>query len=361
MNEANWKAMKNAMNAVKPKPKTPSPVNLSKCKNPKCRASKNNFMENHESGDILCQECGMIQGQIFEHQSPRAGNREGKPFFARVIEEDDIKVRLLSNAFFDEMRGNFANGSREGSVIADIYGSLKVFKANVVMKGKGGKKTSMKGMHLPTVVCLIIYCHLVRSHRAMPLSIIIVIMNKTLNRSRQNTSFVNMKTASSYRTNVSKGIKQFFKIRQSKNQETCDEMLLSIKPSGFVPLTTSGHLGIRDRDAHNIMKSLADSMTSEISNKPPAYIATGCILYVAKQLHSLNSSSYPNISAEYMGVTDKEMKTFSNKINASTNEIVIRERSKLQRPNSPPKNNGNSPPTNNGKKKRKPRKKKNNK
>ena len=346
---ANWNEMRRAMNGNKPKPKTPSPVNLSKCKNPKCRASKNNFIENHESGDIICPACGQIQGQIYEHQSPRAA--EGKPFFARVIEEDDIKVRLLANAFFDEMRGNFANGSKEGSGIADVYGALKVYKANIVMKGKGGKKTSMKGMHLPTIVCLIIYCHLVRSHRAMPLSIIIVIMNKVLARSRQDPSFVNMKTASSYRTNTTKGIKQFFKIRRIRNEPTCDEILLSLPPSSFVPLTSSGHVGIRDRDAHNIMKALADSIAPEFSNKPPAYVATGCILYVAKQLHSLNSTLYPNISAEYMGVTDKEMKTFSNKINASTNEIVIRERSKLQRPNSPPKNNGKKP--------RKPRKKKN--
>ena len=343
MTEANWNAMRKAMNQVKPKTKTPSPVNGSKCKNPKCRAPANIFIENHQSGDIVCPACGIIQTQIYEHQSPR-GNNEGKPFFARVIEEDDIKVRLLANAFFDEMKGNFANGSKEGSGIADVYGALKVFKANVVMKGKGGKKTSMKGMHLPTIVCLIIYCHLVQSHRAMPLSIIIVIMNKVLARSRQEASFVNMKTASSYRTNTDKGIKQFFKIRRGR-EPTCDEILLGLPPSSFIPLTASGHLGIRDKDAHNIMKELADFMVSEISNKPPAYIATGCMFYISQQLHSLNSS-YPKFPAEYMGVTDKEMKTFSNKINTSKNENIIRLRSLLQPANAPP---------NNGKKTRKPR------
>ena len=145
-----------------------------------CGVNSSKFVNNSESGDIICTNCGTIQNRIFVHQNERIKN--GNILYARVMVEEDQKIKLLVNVFFNILFGDLKTENRAGDAIAKIYKDIKIFRANILKKNN--IQSAFKGLHMPSIVCCILYCTLLEENRGMPLSLIVFNMNQALLKSR---------------------------------------------------------------------------------------------------------------------------------------------------------------------------------
>mgnify|MGYP001145282009 CR=1 FL=1 len=73
-----------------------------KCK--ACGANESKFFNNNNSGDLVCTNCGVIQSErrLVQHND-RVKN--GEVLYARVIVEEEQKIKLLVNLFFNVLFG----------------------------------------------------------------------------------------------------------------------------------------------------------------------------------------------------------------------------------------------------------------
>lgn len=289
-----------------PRTKSKSRTSDSKCKI--CGANESKFFENNTTGNMICTDCGVVQSERkLVHHNNRVEN--GQVLYARVIVEDDAKIKLLVNNFFNVIFGDLRSENRAGSAIALIYKDMKKYRARYVMKTD--IQSAFKGLHMPTIVCCILYCTLLQENRAMPLSIIVNIMNVTLLKSRTETKPVNLQTAYLYRTHKKYGFSSFFKLHRMKcyNNE--------LFPSNFIHFTCNTLLRIQDKNIHRMLNVIGDEIYKEYPDTTsPALIATGVLYFIGNKLGTFDYKMF--------GLKKKELNDMKQKIESSNNEKITR-------------------------------------
>ena len=247
-----------------------------KCK--RCGANESKFINNISSGDVVCSNCGLIQSERrAEHQNAQVKNRNKQVLFARVIVEEDQKIKLLVNSFFNIIFGDLRLETSAGATIAHTYREIKKFRAKYITKGN--IQSAFKGLHMPSIVCCILYCTLIQEKRGMPLSIIVSVMNEALSKSISNTTPVHLQRVYAYRTQQKYGFASFFK---NTNMQCYN---YSLSPSDFVTFTCNAILRIQDKVIHKMIKKVGDELFKEYPDRmSPAYIATGVLYYFAEKL-----------------------------------------------------------------------------
>jgi len=272
-----------------------------------CGANETKLMNNEQSGDIICTNCGAVQSErINKNQNVRQEN--GKVLYAAVIVLEEQKIKLLTNLFFNVLFGDLRTETAAGYNIAQIYKSMKKYRAKYVTKGN--IQSAFKGLHMPTIVTCILYCTLLKENRGMPLSIITSVMNEALLKSRTETTVINLQTVHLYRTHKKYGFASFFK---SHNMKCYNNPL---KPSDFIMFTTNTIVRIQNKNIHKMINTIGDEIFKEYSDiTSPAFIATGVIYYVANKLGSINYNIF--------GLKKKELNDMKNKIENSNNDKII--------------------------------------
>ena len=269
--------------------------------------TKGKLVPTSDEDDSVCTNCGRLQGRpIMFNQEPGQGNRQnnGKVRYARVIVEENQKIRLLTNNFFREMFP-LLNESRAGNDVAAVYQELKRYKARYI--SKSNIQSAFKGLHMPTIVLCILYCKLIQENRAVPLSIMAVIMNKTISRSRTQITPVDLKHIQYYRINKKIGISKFFKLKQTKCYNT------ELKPNNFIDFTCNMY-GINSAKKRDIAK-LSDEIYKEYSDMtPPGLIATGVMYHMFNKIGEINAKEF--------GKTKKELTDIGKAIEKSKNKKI---------------------------------------
>ena len=282
--------------------------NQAVCKGCKaCGANKTKFTNNEQSGDVICTKCGAVQSERIQlHQNARQEN--GKVLYAAVIVEEEQKIKLLTNTFFNVLFGDLRTETSAGYNIAQIYKAMKKYRAQYITKGN--IQTAFKGLHMPSIVSCILYCTLLKENRGMPLSVIVSIMNKALLKSRTETTSINLKTVYLYRTNKKYGFASFFKSQKMKCYNN------SLKPSDFIMFTTNTILKIQDKNIHMMLNKIGNEIFKEYPDTTsPALIASGVMYYICNKLGSIDYNIF--------GLKKKELNDMKNKIENSQNNKII--------------------------------------
>jgi len=276
-----------------------------KCK--VCGANESRFTNLVNSGDTICTKCGAVQSERRqEYQNNRLEN--GEVLYARVFVEEDQKIKLLVNTFFNVLFGDLRTEAAAGRYVAHIYKEMKKYRAQYVKKTN--IQSAFKGLHMPTIVCCILYCTLLKENRGMSLSIIVSVMNVALSKSRTETTLVNLQTAYLYRTHKKYGFSAFFKLRQMK----CFNNPLN--PSELISFTCNTILRIQDKNIHKMTKTLGNELFKEYPDTTsPAVIATGVLFYVGNKLGSFDYKMF--------GLKKKELNDMKNKLENSQNPTII--------------------------------------
>ena len=299
-------AMFKKMQINKTKPlRIPADKNNVKCK--ACGANESNFINNINSGDTICTKCGAVQSEKrMEHQNARVEN--GEVLYARVIVEEERKIKLLVNTFFNVLFGDLKTETAAGYAIAQIYKEMKKYRARYVKKTN--IQSAFKGLHMPTIVCCILYCTLLQESRAMPLSIIVSIMNEALSKSRTETTSVNLQTVYLYRTHKKYGFGAFFKLKKMKCFNN------PLYPSDFITFPCNVILRIQDKNIKKMLNILGNELFKEyIDTTSPAFIATGVLYYVGNKLGSVDYKIF--------GLKKKELNDMNAKLEMSLNPKII--------------------------------------
>ena len=294
-------------NQNKAGPSNPRKPKKTECISKTCNTNSSKFIRDQQSGDVICSKCGVVQPErIEEHQNARQEN--GAILYARVLVEEDQKIKLLINNFFNTMFTDLKNETQAGYNIAAIYRELKQFRAKYITNGP--IQGAFKGMHMPSIVLCILYCQLIKENRAMPMSIMVVNINQTLSKSRTNITPVSLNKVNSYRTYKKYGIAAFFKSKQMK----CYNNI--IFPNEFIDMTSNFVLRIQDKNIKQTMKTIADEIFKEYSDRTsPALIATGVLYYVSNKFNTFDYKMF--------GLKKKEITDISKKIESSQNQIII--------------------------------------
>ena len=276
-----------------------------KCKH--CGANESKFINNANSGNVVCTECGVVQSERrLEHQNARVEN--GEVLYARVLVEEEQKIKLLVNTFFNVLFGDLRIETAAGPDVASMYKEMKKYRAKYITKSN--IQSAFKGLHMPTIVCCILYCKLIQENRGIPLSIIVSIMNEALARSRTETTNVILQTTYLYRTHKKYGFASYFKSKQVK----CYNHPLS--PSDFITFTTNAILRIQDKSIHKMLRTVGNEIFKEYPDTTsPAYIATGVLFYIGNKLGSFDIKMF--------GLKKKELTDMKNKIESSQNPKII--------------------------------------
>ena len=287
------------------------PREAAKIKNVSCKlcgANKSSFVMNINSGDTICRKCGAVQSnRRQEHQNAHVEN--GQVLYARVFVEEDQKIKLLVNTFFNVLFGDLRTETAAGMYIAQVYKEMKKYRARYVKKTN--IQSAFKGLHMPTIVCCVLYCTLLKENRGMPLSIIVSIMNIALSKSRTEKTPVNLKTVYLYRTHKKYGFAAFFKLRKMKCFNN------PLKPSEFISFTCNTILRIQDKDIHKMMKKIGDELFKEYPDiTSPAFIATGVLFYIGDKLGSVDYKIF--------GLKKKELNDIKVKLEKSQNPQIIK-------------------------------------
>ena len=282
---------------------------LTVCKT--CGANESKFVNDNESGDTICKNCGAVQSERrANHQNARQAN--GQILYARVFVEEDQKVKLLVNNFFNLLFGDLAPETQPGIHIASIYKEIKKHRAKYITKSN--IQSAFKGLHMPTVVVCILYCTLIEEKRALPLSIIVSVMNKTLSRSRTNTSPVSLKNVGTYRTHQKYGISSFFKLNKKKITKCYN---YELQPSDFTSLACKTLLRIQDKNIQNMIDTLGNELIKEYNDRTsPALIATAVLYFVGSKLREIDFHIF--------GLKKKELTDVVKRMESSKNVEIIR-------------------------------------
>jgi len=273
-----------------------------------CGASKNTFIINDAQGDVICPNCGAIQNIIFEHQSPTQGNRNGKQLFARIFTEENQKIRLLTTNFFNVIFSGLRDEFQSGKEVASMYQNFKKYRATHITKGN--ISNSLKGLHMPTVVICILYCKLLNENRGIPLSMMVVIMNQTIIKSRSDITPVVLKHANKYRTEKKYGLAAYLKTLKMKCYSE------EISPRSFIIFPCNTLLNIRNKNEQKVIVNLANEIYKEYPQMhSSAFIACGVLYYVYNKKHPL--------SIIVFGLTKKELTDNSYKIENSLNPKIV--------------------------------------
>lgn len=299
----NFELLRQLRNKGKPQRNKGGPSSI-KCKS--CGANESQFVNNNESGNSICTKCGVIQSERkLIHYNNRVEN--GKVLYARVLVEEDQKIKLLVNIFFNELFTDLKSENRAGFAVAQIYKELKVYKAGA---NKSNIQSAFKGLHMPTIVCCILYCTLIQEGRGMPLSIIVVTMNKALSKSRTKTTLVNLQTVYNYRTQAKYKFAMFFKL----NKMQCYNHQLN--PSDFILFTSNTILRLQDAQIKKSLNIIADEIFKEYPDTTsPALIATGTLFTIGNKFNTYDFKQF--------GLKKKELNDIKNKIESSKNRKII--------------------------------------
>lgn len=302
----NWKLLRQARGSPSRK-KTPS-ANKNKCT--ACGASSNGFIVDEKEGDIICGNCGVVQkNRVMFNQSPQQGNANNKVRLPRNIIEENAYIRRLVVSFFNIIFSGLTNNSAFGRAIAGTYQDFKVYRARYITKSykKGEHITSMKGLHMPTVIACILYCTLAQQRRAIPLSLICSIMNIVLKNNKEHAPIV-INHAFKYKTEKKYGLSRFFQLRNFGCQNAS-------VPSDYTDFTSRSIFSIQDKNIVRQIGRLANEIFKEYPEMTsPSKIAN----YVLYFIGSKNNAYDHN----YFGITKKEGSDFVRKLYESTNPAV---------------------------------------
>jgi len=297
----------NRRNKAEPsKPRRNKPKNaILKCK--RCGANESKFANNAQSGNVVCTNCGVIQSERrLEHQNAHVKN--GEVLYARVMVEEEQKIKLLVNLFFNVLFGDLRTETAAGADIAQTYKGMKKYRAKYITKSN--IQSAFKGLHMPSIVCCILYCTLLKENRGIPLSIIVSIMNEALSRSRTNTSPINLQTVYLYRTHKKYGFASYLKTTKMP----CYNQPLS--PSDFITFTCNAILRIQDKNIHKMLRIIGNELFKEYPDRTsPAYIATGVLFYIGNKLGAFDITMF--------GLKEKELTDMKNKIENSQNPKIV--------------------------------------
>lgn len=301
----NFKMAKMLLNK---KPEEKKALNSSKCK--RCGASEINFVINNVQGDVICTKCGLVQDRIMKNHSPMKGNMNGKIFVPKVIIEENQKIRLLVMSFFNVMFGGMRNNVQAGRSIAASYQDFKTYRARYVTKTykKGEHITSLKGLHMPTIICCMLYCTLNKQRQAMPLSVICSIINKIIVRSSVKQSKVVLAHAFNYKDESKYGLVRYFQLRDFGCQNAA-------VPGDFTTFICNTLFGIQSKEDKNNIRNLANEIFKEYSDRTsPAKVASMVLHHVGKSNKEFDHS--------FFGLTQKETDDFQRKLLGSKNVKV---------------------------------------
>jgi hypothetical protein len=197
--------------------------------------------------------------------------------------------------------------NRAGNSIAKIYKEIKIYKAALF---KTDIQSAFKGLHMPSIICCILYCTLLEENRGMPISIIVFNMNQALLKSRTSTTPINLQTVTNYRTNKKYAIGTFFKYHKKKCYNT------ALLPSDFMEFTCNTILRIQKKNIKKMLNELGNEIFKEYpDSKSPATIATGILFYIGNKLGTIDYKNF--------GLKKKELNDMKIKLENSKNKKII--------------------------------------
>jgi hypothetical protein len=300
-----YKIMLEAQKQFLPKKTNIVKVNKNNRKCKRCRASPDKFIQNSERGDVICKQCGLVQHERLQNHQNAHEENNGKAKLGRNIIEDDRHVKFLVMNFFNVLHKGVINQQLFARGIQQLYQEFKFFRSTVLVKSfkKGERMTSMKGLHMPTIVANLLFVNMSQSNdMGIPLFLICSMMNQHL----KNTSkpLISFETADTYRSSKHVGLQQFFKSKKFKEHDS--------KPSNYVSSTMNYILYLKNKELKKIVKDFADELQKEYSEfVGPSKIALYALYFVG--------NIHRSFTEDIFGLSKAEVKNFYKIIENSKN------------------------------------------
>ena len=289
-------AIANFLLSQQKKKKTPSPK---KIKKDQCKVCKQfgGLIQNMQNGQILCTKCGVTQGQIFLNQSPQKGNTNvPKVYHGKLaVADPNIKVKYLVIAYNMEVTNGLSASEGLADRVMGIYGSLQ--------KQRG---QTFRGFKMSDIVLNILYCLNISFDAAMPLSMMINIMNSVIDKSLRDVEKCSLQRVEQVKRTLA--IPRF--MRKMTNCIILDPTKFINSPLNYFKIPYKSPL-------QNHVNKLCNEINKEIPemSKPPAVIALGCVYF--------SLQTFGTIDHLIFGVHKNSLNSIVNIIKSSQNPRVI--------------------------------------
>ena len=249
-------------------------------------------------GQMVCMECGVTQNQVFSNNTGFEGNATngGKVQRGGVIVGPHRNTRVLVKNFMSEIQPLSENNNWEkrGNHLAQTIEEFKTFKSQFVSKGTN-RETTLRGLHLPTLIVCILYCDFIESQKTMPMSMMIYYMNNALSKTKEfkDATPVKFKEVTRYRTHKSIGLYKFL----ANNR--CYTTVL--KAGDFVryPLNINN---IQDKRIKTLAEQVANELQKEYPvTKAASNIGCGVVHFISNKVGRFDGAKYNLPKAELEG------------------------------------------------------------